>query len=99
VYAYIWRKLPFGLPGKIIGSLLLISVVVSGLWFWGFPAAEPLLPFDDVNVSDENGDRPTSVDPSESLPPDDVIPYDTEQNQPHPSASATSIPIPSPSRR
>jgi hypothetical protein len=52
MYAWIWRKLPFGLPGKLIGSALLIAVVVAILWFWVFPAAEPLLPFDDVQVTD-----------------------------------------------
>jgi hypothetical protein len=50
VYAWIWRKLPFGLPGKIIGSALLITGAVALLWFWVFPAAEPLLPFDDAQV-------------------------------------------------
>jgi hypothetical protein len=88
MYAWIWRKLPFGVPGKIIGSLLLVSVVVAGLWLWGFPAAEPLLPFDDVNVTDQEsadgGPGPAGVDPSESLPPSDVIPYATHENQPSP---------------
>jgi hypothetical protein len=51
MYAWIWRRLPFGLPGKIIGSLLLSCAVAATLWFWGFPKAEPLLPFDDANVS------------------------------------------------
>jgi hypothetical protein len=89
MYSWIWRKLPFGVPGKVIGSLLLISVVVAGLWFWGFPTAEPLLPFDDVNVTDQGGPGgggpgPAGVDPSESLPPDDVIPYPTNENLPSP---------------
>jgi hypothetical protein len=98
VYAWIWRRLPFGLAGKIVGSLLLVTIAMSSLWFWGFPAAEPLLPFDDVNVSDESGPggQGSAVDPSESLPPDGEIPYSTEENQPHPSASIPSL---SPSRR
>ncbi len=50
MYGWIWRKLPFGLPGKIIGSALLIVAAVALLWYWIFPAAEPLLPFDDVQV-------------------------------------------------
>jgi hypothetical protein len=57
VYAWIWRRLPFGLPGKLLGSALLIVAAVAILWFWVFPAAEPLLPFDDVQVTD---DQPTS---------------------------------------
>ena len=94
MYAWIWRRLPFGLPGKIIGSLMLVSVVTALLWFWVFPAAEPLLPFDDVNVSEQNTDPNApggpvapgdpGVAPSESLPPDGVIPYSTEENQPSP---------------
>jgi hypothetical protein len=50
MYGWIWRRLPFGLPGKLIGATLLVAVVVAVLWFWVFPAAEPLLPFDDVQV-------------------------------------------------
>lgn len=57
MYAWIWRRLPFGLPGKLLGSALLIVAAVAILWFWVFPAAEPLLPFDDVQVTD---DQPTS---------------------------------------
>jgi hypothetical protein len=53
VYAWIWRKLPFGLPGKLIGSVLLVTATMAILWFWAFPAAEPLLPFDDVQVTDQ----------------------------------------------
>ncbi len=87
MYAWIWRKLPFGIPGKIIGSVLLVSMVVAALWFWGFPKAEPLLPFDDVEVTQDGGPGgpgPAGVNPSESLGPDD-IPYSTEENQPPPS--------------
>jgi hypothetical protein len=51
MYAWIWRRLPFGLPGKIIGSLLLITAVLAALWYWIFPALEPLLPFGDVTVN------------------------------------------------
>ena len=62
MYGWIWRTLPGGLPGKLVGcagpaaaarSLLLFFVV--------FPAVEPLLPFGDVTVDDGTGraaDRP-----------------------------------------
>lgn len=51
MYAWIWRHLPFGLPGKLTGSMLLFAGAVSLLWFWAFPAISPwledyLLPFD-----------------------------------------------------
>lgn len=52
MYAWIWRHLPFGLPGKIIGSLILVGGLAALLWFVVFPWAQPLLPFDDVQVTD-----------------------------------------------
>jgi hypothetical protein len=51
MYGWIWRRLPFGLPGKMIGSALLTAAVVAVLRFWVFPAADPLLPFNDVQVT------------------------------------------------
>ena len=53
MYAWIWRKLPFGVPGKLVGSVLLVAIAAAILWYWVFPAAEPLLPFDDVQVTDQ----------------------------------------------
>ncbi|WP_163512132.1 hypothetical protein [Fodinicola acaciae] len=50
MYGFIWRILPGGLPGKIIGSLVLVAGVVALLWFVVFPLLEPLLPFGDVTV-------------------------------------------------
>ena len=50
MYTWIWRKLPGGLPGKIIGSTLLVAAVVALLLFVAFPWLEPRLPFDDVTV-------------------------------------------------
>jgi hypothetical protein len=50
VYAWIWRHLPFGRPGKIVGSVILIAAAVALLWYWVFPTVEPILPFDDVQV-------------------------------------------------
>jgi hypothetical protein len=58
VYGWIWRKLPFGLPGKIIGSLLLIGAVMWVLWYHVFPAVEPMLPFDDVQVGPSSSESP-----------------------------------------
>ena len=95
MYAWIWRHLPFGRPGRIIGSLLLTGVAVAVLWYFVFPWAEPLLPFDDVQVTDGGGD---AVDPDE--PADDPgvggqpgeptgdeheLPYGTATNNPRPS--------------
>ncbi len=66
MYGWIWNKLPFGLPGKIVGSLLLISLTVWLLWYHVFPAVEPLLPFDDVQV--EGPGQPTQPDGDQGSP-------------------------------
>ncbi|MFI7574539.1 hypothetical protein [Micromonospora sp. NPDC049497] len=86
MYAWIWRKLPFGLPGKLAGSLLLATAAVALLWYVVFPWAEPLLPFDDVQVTQDSG---VPGDPGGDTVPggDDAptgdeydLPYDTDQN-------------------
>jgi len=50
VYSWIWRTLPGGLPGKLLGSLVLLAAAVAVLFLLVFPAVEPLLPFSDVTV-------------------------------------------------
>jgi hypothetical protein len=50
VYLWIWDRLPGGVLVKTLISTGLVLAVVAVLWFWVFPAAEPLLPFDDVQV-------------------------------------------------
>lgn len=96
MYAWIWRHLPFGRPGKIIGSLLLTGAVVAVLWYVVFPWAEPLLPFDDVQVTDSGdtgdpgtGEEPAGGDPAGEPSPGDGhdLPYSTETNNPVPSPS------------
>ncbi|WP_422772419.1 hypothetical protein ACN28C_05105 [Plantactinospora sp. WMMC1484] len=96
MYAWIWRKLPFGVPGKLIGSLLITASALALLWYVVFPWAEPLLPFDDVQVTQEGGvpgDEP-GVDEAPGAgdePPGDEhdLPYDTTRNN---------TPPPSPTR-
>jgi hypothetical protein len=97
MYAWIWRKLPFGLYGKLAGSVLLASVVGVLLWFWVFPLVEPALtPFDDVQVGDTGGTNQEvgpnpGITPSPSFNPDDhEIPYSTDDPAP---------PTPTPSTR
>lgn len=90
MYAWIWRKLPFGLHGKIAGSLILAGMVTTLLWFVVFPWIEPFVsPWDDVQVEDpagDFGDLPASEDPSD---------YDV----PYPTDEPSSAPNPTPSRR
>jgi hypothetical protein len=45
VYAWIWRLLPFGRPGKLAGSGLLVLAATALLWYLVFPAVDPHLPF------------------------------------------------------
>ncbi|RIV38971.1 hypothetical protein [Micromonospora radicis] len=91
MYAWIWRKLPFGLPGKLVGSLLLATTAVALLWYVVFPWAGPLLPFtgEDVQVTQQDsevpgtpGDVGPGEDPADDAPPGDEheLPYDTERN-------------------
>ncbi|NLU77981.1 hypothetical protein HCA58_06140 [Micromonospora sp. HNM0581] len=91
MYAWIWRKLPFGLPGKLAGSLLLATTMVALLWYVVFPWAEPLLPFDDVQVTQDDSGVPDAPDGDfgpgdddavDDAPPGDEhdLPYDTDRN-------------------
>jgi len=50
VYTWIWRILPGGLPGKVVGSLVLIAAVTALLLFVVFPWVEPMLPYNDITV-------------------------------------------------
>lgn len=89
MYAWIWRKLPFGLWGKFGGSLMLVGGVVALLWYVVFPWAEPILPFDDVQVGDPGGGYEDVDDPvfPSATPTDDPhdIPYETREPSPTPS--------------
>ena len=51
VYGWIWRRLPGGLPGKLVGSTMLILAVVALLFLVVFPWVEPRLPWNDVTVN------------------------------------------------
>lgn len=96
MYSWIWRKLPLGLAGKLSGSVLLAAATVALLWYVVFPWAEPLLPFDDVQVTQDSGvpGDPAGGDsgvtdgggPNRD---DHDLPYDTDQNN---------TPPPSPNR-
>ncbi|MDT0527647.1 hypothetical protein RM555_01435 [Micromonospora sp. DSM 115977] len=92
MYGWIWRKLPFGLPGKLVGSVLITSAMVALLWYVVFPWAEPLLPFDDVQVTQDSGDPGGDSVPgggeSDDAPPGDEheLPYDTDQNNTPPAS-------------
>ena len=54
MYTWIWRHLPGGLPGKVVGSLLLVAAAVALLFLVVFPWAEPRLPLNQVTVPHES---------------------------------------------
>jgi hypothetical protein len=88
MYAWIWRKLPFGFWGKLTSSLALVAATTALLWYVVFPWATPLLPFDDVQVgtgTEQQGPVPGASHPGEDPNAPDEIPYSTESNAPHPS--------------
>lgn len=95
MYAWIWRHLPFNLPGKIISSVGLVLAITALLWYVVFPRAEPLLPFDDVQVTEEDGSpapagagATPAVDPTADPTADEhAVPYPTHTNNPAPNTS------------
>jgi hypothetical protein len=92
VYAWIWRKLPGNAYAKLTQSLVLLVAVGALLWYVIFPWATPLLPFDDVQVSDgTNQSGPAQQDPNAVIPGDDGapdnIPYNQHSNDPEPTRS------------
>ncbi len=60
MYGWIWRTLPGGLVGKLLGCTVLLALVVLLLFFVVFPAVEPLLPFADVTVGDGTAEAGSS---------------------------------------
>ena len=66
MYVWIWRRLPGGLPGKLVGSAALLVGVLALLFFLLFPWAEKRLPFNNVSV-DKPGTS-TSVPSAPSSP-------------------------------
>jgi hypothetical protein len=93
MYSWIWRHLPFGLAGRIAGSLLLVAGVAALFWYSIFPNIEQYMPFTDGQVTgtdSETNPGADTVDPSSpagptpGLPGPDEIPYSTATNQPEP---------------
>jgi hypothetical protein len=64
MYAWIWRTLPGGWPGKVLGSLVLLVGALALLFFVIFPFAEPRLPFNHVTVTPGGGTSTTAPSPS-----------------------------------
>jgi len=91
VYGWIWRHIPFKQwQLKALVSAVLAGAVAALLWYQVFPAVEPLLPFDDVQVEagteDSNSVIPGSSTGTDADAPDE-IPYSVTSNHPGPSPS------------
>lgn len=71
MYGWLWRALPGGLVGKLLGSLLLALAAVALLFLVAFPRVEPLLPYSDVTVDTGTSTAPSppSSSPASSRPP------------------------------
>jgi hypothetical protein len=67
MYAWIWRKLPFGRWGKLGGSALLVVSFTALLWFVIFPIVEPRMPFNDGQMDDSSEVVPSQA-PAASSP-------------------------------
>lgn len=65
MYVWIWRRLPGGLPGRLLGSAVLLAAAVMLLFFVVFPRVEPYMPFQQVTVDAPATPAP-SVTPSPS---------------------------------
>lgn len=73
MYAWIWRQLPFGRPGRIVGSVLLVLVAAGLLWYFAFPAVDPHLPFTTSGeVSEQGGSGGSQPTTSSPTPPGPV---------------------------
>jgi hypothetical protein len=79
VYGWIWRRLPFGTPGRIGGSVLLSIATAALLWYVVFPAVDPYLPFNDGQVTTQDG-QPAQ---------DNIAPASPSPTNPAPTRSAT----------
>jgi hypothetical protein len=64
MYVWLWRHLPGGLPGKLLGSLALLVGVLALLFFLVFPWAEKRLPFNDVSVDKPGASTSVPAGPS-----------------------------------
>jgi len=65
MYVWIWRHIPGGTPGKLIGSLVLFLGAVALLLFIVFPWVSPKLPFNDVTI-DRTSHSSSTPSPSPS---------------------------------
>lgn len=84
MYVWIWRHLPGGLPGKLLGSLVLLAAAVLVLFVYVFPVVEERLPYSDVTV-DAPQDAGGPQDEDEPTPTPTPTPGEPSPLAPSPS--------------
>lgn len=71
MYVWIWRTLPGGPVGKVIGSVLLALAVVTVLFLWVFPWVEDNFALlSDVTIEEDAAAVDTVTDPVPDHAPD-----------------------------
>ncbi|GAA2368545.1 hypothetical protein [Dactylosporangium salmoneum] len=69
MYSWIWRHIPFKQwPLKAAVSAVLVAAAGALLWYQVFPAVEPLLPFDDVQVETNDPGADTTIESPAARP-------------------------------
>ena len=87
MYGWIWRHIPVRQAKfKALISLIVVAALGAVLWYKVFPAVEPILPFDDGQIENSNG-QPADGDGTNQAP---------ASNAPSPSGPA-SVPVVIPS--
>lgn len=70
MYSWLWRHIPFKQwQLKALVSAVLAVAVGALLWYEVFPAVEPLLPFDDVQVETNDPGADSNVENPSPQPP------------------------------
>lgn len=64
MYGLLWRKLPGGIPGKLLGCAVLLFATLVLLFLVVFPWAGPKLPFNHVTVDQSPTPTQTSTAPA-----------------------------------
>jgi hypothetical protein len=61
MYGWLWRRLPGGIPGKLVGCVVLLFATLALLFLVVFPWAGPKLPFNHVTVDTTPSPAATST--------------------------------------
>lgn len=68
MYTFIWRRIPGGIPGKLLGCAVLLFAVLVLLFLVVFPWAGPKLPFNHVTVDVPSSPAPQSTSTAPAVP-------------------------------